>query len=120
VSYVVHFKDVKGLKFTGHPEYEFEVHNMKFYETEGFKLTHQLGRKARKEFWDIYNLIRDAEAARQVLRSLSAEDKDRTSYQMLFGKLVEDLAKKLSQFELTLDDERSLYNKLLIRLIPGS
>ena len=101
------FKGFRDLSFTGQPEYEFEVHNLNFFETEGFKLVQKLGKKARKEFWEVYSLIRDAEAVRKVLKSLPEDHKDRTSYQKLFVEIMKKLVPMFTQLAMTLSAERS-------------
>jgi hypothetical protein len=109
----VYFKGFGDLKFTGQPEYEFEVHNLKFFEAEGFKLVQTLGSKTRKEFWEVYSLIRDAEAVRKVIKSLPEGHKDRPSYKNLFTEIMNKLAPMFAKLAKTLNAERSWYRRLI-------
>lgn len=105
------FKGV-DITLTGEPEYDFEVHNIKLYDTEGVRLAQHLRRKARREFWNVYALLRDTEAVRQVINSLPKEDKSRPQYQALFVELVTLLAKRFTELDPILRRERSLAARL--------
>jgi hypothetical protein len=93
------------VTFSGEPEFEYEVYNIKFFETEGFKLLHHLRKKTKQEFWEVYTLIRDAESTRKIIKTFPEDHKDRSSYQKLFVKLVEKLATKLIDFQKSLFSE---------------
>lgn len=109
---VYHFKDMK-VNLLGEPDYEFQVHNVQLYNSEGVKLALSLGAKSRKEFWDVYALLRDAEAVRNVIKSLPHDDKSRRGYQDLFVKLVTKLGKQFAELERLLRRERSIFSRLL-------
>lgn len=106
------FKDM-DVSLTGEPEYQFEVHNLRLYDDEGVKLALSLGHKARKQFWDAYALLRDAEAVRKLIRELPPEDNNRASYQALFVKLVKKLGERLLELEKTLQRERTFFSRFL-------
>lgn len=109
---VYRFKDME-VSLSGEPEYEFEVHNVRLYDTEGVKLALCISQKARTALWDVYALLRDAEAARQLIRQLPAEDKNRESYQTLFVKLVTKLATQMINLERLLQRERSFLSRFV-------
>ncbi len=109
-----YFKGVRNLSFSGQPEYEFEVHNLKFYETEGFKLVQHLRKRARQDFWEVYILMRDAEAVRQVIKSLEKDHEDRAEYQKLFVELISQLSKKYADLANSLEGENSLFARFLV------
>ncbi len=109
---VYQFKHMK-VHLLGEPDYEFEVHNVRLYDSEGVKLALSLGSKSRKQFWDVYALLRDAEAVRQLIKSLPNDDKSRASYQDLFVKLVTKLARQFDELEQMLRRERAIFSRLL-------
>jgi len=109
---VYRFKDTQ-VSLTGEPEYEFEVHNLRLYDEEGVKLALSLGFKARTQFWNVYALLRDAEAVRMLIRRLGPEDKSRASYQALFVALVTKLGERMIELENSLQRERSFFSRFL-------
>jgi len=109
---VYRFKDME-VSLSGEPEYEFEVHNVRLYDNEGVKLALCISHQARNALWDVYALLRDAEAARQLIRELPAEDKNRESYQMLFVKFVTNLATQMLNLERLLVRERSFISRFV-------
>lgn len=110
---LVEFKGVGGLTFSGIPEYNFEVYNLKLFESEGVKLALHLRSKARNHFWETFSLMRDAEAVRQVLGTLDKEDPDVAEYQKVFKVLIERLDKNLRLLETELERRRSFLATIL-------
>jgi hypothetical protein len=100
---------VPGINFSGAPEYEFEVYNAKLFETEGVKLAELLRPSGRHHFWEAYGYLRDAEAARAVLKRLKKDDPDYEAYQKLFVGLIEKAADCLAKLWDTLQKERTPY-----------
>jgi hypothetical protein len=113
-------KGVDDLAFGGNPEYLFEVYNLKFFETEGFKLVQLLPSKPRKTLWDAYSLVRDAEAVRKVLNELDSQDKDYSSYRKLFAELARRLTQQLIVVEAALWRERAWWAKFVSYSEPQS
>lgn len=108
-------KGVGGLRFTGEPEYLFEVYDLKLFETEGVRLAQVLPSEPRAALWEAYALIRDAEAVRRVLNNLTPNTLDYASYQELFTELVKRLAWQLIETETLLWRERAWWTKLVGR-----
>jgi len=108
-------KGMRDIPFAGNPEYLFEVYNLKFFETEGVKLAQLLPPGPRKQLWDAYSLIRDAEAVRTVLNKLAPDNSDYHSYQKLFVELVRRLSQQLLETEDSLWRERAWWTKLWAR-----
>lgn len=106
-------KGISGVSFTGIPEYEFEVYNLKLFENEGIRLALHLSKQARRDFWDTFSLMRDAEAVRQLLKQLPESNTDRSQYQVVFRGLIGKLDESLRQLEESLQRDRSF----LVRLI---
>lgn len=106
-------KGIREIPFAGNPEYLFEVYNLKFFEVEGIKLAQLLPSSPRKELWNAYSLMRDAEAVRKVLNELAPDNPDYLSYQKLFVELVKRLSRQLSETEGALWRERSWWTKLV-------
>ena len=55
------FKGIEGTSLAGEPEYEFELHSMGLFEKERRNLAKHLDGVARKDFWEVYSLFRNAE-----------------------------------------------------------
>ncbi|WP_439588269.1 hypothetical protein [Hydrogenophaga sp.] len=106
------FKGVSGLSFSRIPEYNFEVYNLKLFESEGMKLALHLRSKTRAQFWETFSLMRDAEAARHVLRTLNENDPDFLQYQKMFKALLEKFDKNLREIVPALERERSWLAKI--------
>ena len=108
-----YLKGIREIPFAGNPEYLFEVYNLKFFEVEGIKLAQLLPSRPRKELWEAYSLMRDAEAVRKVLNELASDNPDYHSYQRLFVELVKRLSQQLSATEDALWRERAWWTKLV-------
>jgi hypothetical protein len=109
----MHFvvRGIDGLAFRGDPELEFEVYNVKLYETEGFKLAASLRAETRHAFWAAYATLRDAETARLVLKKTDKNDPDRTEFEKLYQKLLARLDPIIPRLNENLAKERFIYRR---------
>lgn len=109
----VHFvvRGIDALAFRGDPELEFEVYNVKLYETEGFKLAASLKAETRRAFWTAYATLRDAETARLVLKEIDKDDPDRREFEKLYQKLLARLEPIILALNTNLAKERFLYRR---------
>jgi hypothetical protein len=108
----LHFvvRGIDDCKFRGDPELEFEVYNIRLYETEGFKLAASL-KAARRAFWTAYATMRDAEATRIALKQIPQSDPDRSEFEKLYQKLLARLARDILRLNEDLAKERFLLRR---------
>jgi hypothetical protein len=103
---------VDNVAVRGTPEYEFEVYNVKLFETEGVRLAQRLGRPAKEQFWELYGYLRDAESVRLALNRLAPADRNYEAYQRVFTGLTSKAYKMMTKLEGTLEKERSPLEKI--------
>lgn len=103
------YRGIDGLDLTGQPEYDFEVCNVKLFETEGVALAQQLSGPARRQFWEVFALIRDAETVRKVLSDVNGEAVSKADYRPMFKALVTKLGHELHRLNALLDRESRLF-----------
>ncbi len=107
---------LKGSKITFHdlPELEYEVFNKTFFETEGLKLIQYLKPSSKRAYWNAFNLMRDADATRKIVKSLPNDHVDFKSYKGLFNELIAKFADSLIALEKELIKELSIFDQIKI------
>ena len=103
---------IPDVAFSGAPEYELEVYNVRLFETEGVRLAQQLGPGARLAFWTAFGYLRDAEAIRLVLKSFPKEEHDYEEYQKVFVALIRNSSEALKKLWQAMERERSFIETL--------
>jgi len=104
-------RGIDDVEFKGDPELEFEVYNVKLYESEGFELAASLKSETRRAFWSAYATMRDAETARLVLKKIPKDDPDRMQFEKLYQKLLDRLSADVLTLNEGLAKERFLLRR---------
>jgi hypothetical protein len=98
---------IGNVTFTGKPEFELEVFNVRLWETQGIRLAQLLGSSGLEHFWAAYHYLRGAEAIRLVIKQFPAEERDYDAYAKVFVGLIGKGSDALSKLYRDLWEERS-------------